>query len=270
MAPIELAIADDALALGADVDENLVLVDPHNRAFDNVPVLEALDVGVLLGQQLGHRGRLGAGRWTTHDRRLRLVGVFGGRRIGDVRGGHALGDRSGMFGDCRLGDRVLGDRVLGHCRLGNGVVRDWVFRDRVLGNGMLRGRVFRDCVLGSMRRCVVGRSTRFAVGVAGRHRIHGVDGGGLVGDRNGAGGVLRRLIGRRGVCLRLRRSPAQLVFCQGIHTPGLMMSPGNQNDLSRAQAVDADQWCVAVRAAVRSVRCRVRGSVPLCPVPRAG
>src|SRR5258706_7097044 len=40
----ELAVADDALGLRADVDEDLVLVDPHDRAVDHVPVLEALDV----------------------------------------------------------------------------------------------------------------------------------------------------------------------------------------------------------------------------------
>ena len=56
----QLAVADDAFALGADVDEDLVLVDADDRALDDVAVLEALDVRVLLGEELLHRGRLGA------------------------------------------------------------------------------------------------------------------------------------------------------------------------------------------------------------------
>ena len=56
----QLAVADDALALRADVDEDLVLVDADDLALDDVAVLEALDVGVLLGEQLLHRRRLGA------------------------------------------------------------------------------------------------------------------------------------------------------------------------------------------------------------------
>src|SRR4029079_9292653 len=58
----QLAVADDALALGADVDQDLVLVDADHRALDDVAVLEALDVGVLLGEELLHRRRLGARR----------------------------------------------------------------------------------------------------------------------------------------------------------------------------------------------------------------
>ena len=60
MAAEQLAIADDAFALGADVDEDLVLVDADDGAVDDVAVLEALDVRVLLGEELLHRGRLGA------------------------------------------------------------------------------------------------------------------------------------------------------------------------------------------------------------------
>ena len=36
----QLAVADDAFGLGADVDEDLVLVDAHDVAFDDVTVLE--------------------------------------------------------------------------------------------------------------------------------------------------------------------------------------------------------------------------------------
>ena len=70
MPPVELAVADDAFALGADVDEDLVLVDPDDLALDDVAVLEALDVRVLLGEELLHRGRLGA---EVARRRRRLV-----------------------------------------------------------------------------------------------------------------------------------------------------------------------------------------------------
>ena len=69
VAPVQLAVRDDALALRPDVDEDLVLVDPDDRALDDVTVLEALDVGVLLGEQLLHRGRLGP-EVARQDRRL--------------------------------------------------------------------------------------------------------------------------------------------------------------------------------------------------------
>jgi hypothetical protein len=62
VAAVELAVADDAFRLRADVDQDLVLVDAHDRAFDHVAVLEALDIGVLLGEQLLHRRGLGTGR----------------------------------------------------------------------------------------------------------------------------------------------------------------------------------------------------------------
>ena len=61
VAAVQLAIADDALGLGADVDEHLVLVDAHDGALDDVTVLEAPDLAFLLVEQLLHRGRLGPG-----------------------------------------------------------------------------------------------------------------------------------------------------------------------------------------------------------------
>src|SRR3989449_1706030 len=85
----ELAVADDALALRADVDQDLVLVDADDGALDDVAVLEALDVGVLLGEKLLHRRRLGAGR--------------DGRRLG---GRGSLG--SGGLGGCLRGCGGLG------------------------------------------------------------------------------------------------------------------------------------------------------------------
>ena len=61
VAAVQLAVADDTLRLGADVDEHLVLVDAHHGAFDHVAVLEAPDLAFLLVEQLLHRGRLGPG-----------------------------------------------------------------------------------------------------------------------------------------------------------------------------------------------------------------
>src|SRR5437773_12578756 len=71
MAAIELAVRDHALTLGADVDEDLVLVDADDAALDDVAVLEALDVGFLLGEELLHRRRLGAERDRTSRPRIR-------------------------------------------------------------------------------------------------------------------------------------------------------------------------------------------------------
>ena len=61
VAAVQLAVADHALRLGADVDQDLVLVDADHVALDHVAVLEAADLGRLLGEQLLHGGRLGAG-----------------------------------------------------------------------------------------------------------------------------------------------------------------------------------------------------------------
>ena len=44
VAAVQLAVADHAFRLGADVDEDLVLVDAHDGALDDVAVLEAADL----------------------------------------------------------------------------------------------------------------------------------------------------------------------------------------------------------------------------------
>ena len=59
VAAVQLAVADDALGLGADVDEHLVLVDAHDVALDDIAVLEAADLAGLLVEQLLHGRRLG-------------------------------------------------------------------------------------------------------------------------------------------------------------------------------------------------------------------
>ncbi len=110
----QLAVADDALALGADVDEDLVLVDADDLAFDHVTVLERLDVGVLLGEQLLHRRRLGS-------ELARSGFVFVVARSGRVGGlvvAENLGGRLAVVG-C-LDHRDLGD---GLCLVYRGTVR---------------------------------------------------------------------------------------------------------------------------------------------------
>ncbi len=184
MAAVELAVADDALALGADVDEDLVLVDADDVALDDVAVLEALDVGVLLGEQLLHRGRLRSEVARGRGCRLGLLVVAGGRRVGGlvvgdrVRRGRGL-DRRGRHvldhGRFRLGcTRRLG---LGRGACSVGLGRDWF------------GRLGRDW-FGDVRLDDLGDGGRGGAvgGVGGGRRIGrrfgGVsDGGGLVGDR---------------------------------------------------------------------------------------
>ena len=52
LADRQLAGGDDALALVTDVDEDLVLVDPHHLAGDDVALLEGDDRGVVVGDDL--------------------------------------------------------------------------------------------------------------------------------------------------------------------------------------------------------------------------
>jgi hypothetical protein len=61
VATVELAIRNDTFALGADIDEDLVGIDANDRAFDDIAMLEALDVSVLLGEELpSSRARAGS------------------------------------------------------------------------------------------------------------------------------------------------------------------------------------------------------------------
>ena len=104
----QLAVADDALALRADVDEDLVLVDPDDVALDDVAVLEALDVGVLLGEQLLHRRRLGA---EVARRRGRLGLVLGGRGVGGCRRLRPSPRRRGGLGGGLVGSAAASARA---------------------------------------------------------------------------------------------------------------------------------------------------------------
>src|ERR1044072_7521 len=52
LADRELVVGDDPLALVSDVDENLVLVDPHHLSGDHVTLFEGNDRGVVVGDDL--------------------------------------------------------------------------------------------------------------------------------------------------------------------------------------------------------------------------
>ena len=124
MATVQLAVGDDAFALGADVDQDLVLVDTDYAAFDHVAVLEALDVGVLLGEQLLHRGGFGA----KAPHRRRLLFLTSRRCVREI----SLADgRHGFDGgvDERSALNAVGDArrcVCGRCVCGRCVCGRWI------------------------------------------------------------------------------------------------------------------------------------------------
>jgi hypothetical protein len=207
----ELAVADDAFALGPDVDEDLVLVDAHDVAFDDVTVLEALDVGVLLREQLGHRRGL---RSELADRgRFGLLVVARRGRIGRLVSTDGLGDRGLFDGGFCIGDN--GFRISGRGRL---------FDDRRLGDGcgLFRGRLS----LGRLERGL-GRY-RLGGGVGGVGRVGGRGGlrarGGLVVDGCRRDGGFGRRFVPRSTRFGLRRRPACLLVCQRLGLRSVVVS----------------------------------------------
>ena len=237
----QLAVADDAFALGPDVDQDLVLVDPDDLALDDVAVLEALDVRVLLGEELLHRRRLGAERASRG--RLLLV-VAGGRRIGGLVGAQRFRCRCGVGGaagaasvTARAGGLAMAGGGFG---LGGGLGgRRSAARARRARSASARARRRRrqararagsgsgargDGGGGGRPTASGGAAARprgVGLGLGGRGsglrvgRWGGSVGvrGGLVGDGNRRDGVLGRLVGGRDRS-RLRRGPAQLFFGQ--------------------------------------------------------
>ena len=184
VAAVELAVADDAFALRPDVDQDLVAVDSDDRAFDDVAVLEAADLGILLGQELLHRGGLGAGGHGPDGlgRRLRRLGDLVRDGLDDGRlGGQLLGQ--GLNRD-RLGDELLGD-LLGYERRLGEILGD-VLRDESLGDELLRDLLGREGIRGQH----LG-----GLAVAGRFRGHGLLGE-LVRCRVGEDGFLDQLLRR--------------------------------------------------------------------------
>ena len=246
----QLAIADDAFALRTDVDEDLVLVDPNDVALDHVAVLEALDVGVLLGQQLGHRGRLRPE--VARGRGLRLLVVAGSRCIRGIGVADRLRSqvrlRSALVRRWLLPPgRVSARGALGVAGHSAAPVVGWAGRRSVPGarprpkrRPRRPGPAIRLQRLGSRRRPRGRRGRRpravprrrrrrpqcpprwrplAAIGGVGGGRLvsgrfGGVrDGGGLVGDLRRDGVIVRRW-GVGGDRFRLRRGPARLVFGQ--------------------------------------------------------
>ena len=144
----QLAVADDTLALGPDVDQDLILVDPDDLTLDDVAVLEALDVRVLLGEQLLHRRRLrpegaggngllvliaGGGRMRGLFRAEDGFGLGARFRVGFLR--HGLRRRFGLRSDLDLRLRGGGGFVCGGGGLvGDGNRRDGIF-GRLVGDG---------------------------------------------------------------------------------------------------------------------------------------
>jgi len=84
MPTVELAVRDDTLALGADVDEDLVSIDADDGAFDDVAVLEASDIRVLSASSSSMVRAPGAGL-PAPPGDLRAPR---GRRVGDLRFTH--------------------------------------------------------------------------------------------------------------------------------------------------------------------------------------
>ena len=143
MSAVELTIRNDTFALGADIDEDLVAIDADDCAFDDVTVLEAADVGVLLGEKLLHGGGL---RPVPHDNRS-LVRFFGGRRVGDLFFGNRCYLKSGR----RVDDLFFGNGFYLESGRGGRLADLGFFGDGGLGGlvgycnaGGLLGRLFSD------------------------------------------------------------------------------------------------------------------------------
>ena len=196
-APVhQLAVADDALALATEVDEDLVRIDADDGALDHVAVLEALDLVVGALHQLGHRRRLGLrlrlGRLIAADGRIAARGL-----IDRARPRRPRATSSGARG---LGGRglVLGrDLVIGRLRLGDGGRRlGLVGRDRLRGSrlGESRLRIGGDAVgLHRLRLLRLGRACLVA------SRLRGC---GLLGDGH-RGRAAQVICGARGRGLRV-------------------------------------------------------------------
>src|SRR5438132_731865 len=120
----QLPVGDHSLALAAEVDKDLVGIDAHHGAFDDVTMLEALHLVRWIVEQLGHGHRL-----------VRL----GARGIG---GRHRLWlDRRRHWPRPRLGARGIGGRH--RLRVGRPRLRLWLRSGRHrlrlwLGRGRLQ------------------------------------------------------------------------------------------------------------------------------------
>ena len=241
----QLAVADDALALGTDVDEDLVLVDADDLTLDDVAVLEALDVGVLLGEELRHRGRLGA-------------------KLARGRGFVLIVAGCGRIGRLVVAQRVARGRSVGRLR-----GRRRRGRRRLLRLCLHGGRSTGACVpaasasasapvplVGPVPRPSDGAASASAdapSAVAVRRVLWRVRrilcaGCGLVCDGDGRRGVLGRPVGDGGHGLRLRRGPARLFFGQGVgHSSWWICSQESGTPRATLRAwSDTVRWSVVI------------------------
>jgi hypothetical protein len=241
VAAVQLAVADDAFGLGPDVDEDLVLVDPDDGPFDDVAMLEALDVRVLLREQLFHRRRLR----TEIARRRRLLGLVLGRGRGICR---VVGVERRLVGGLHRRRAVRGRRFAVTARVGHLVGRHGVIRRGGHGGGLFHGRFGGRGLASGLRhvgRCVcrLGGVSRGGFGV-----------GGLVGDGGRCGGPVGGVVLVRGNRLGLD-GPVLLLFGQ---RSGLSCGevPRHDNGLGSAQA-----WSGTIRVVVRARWAAVRSFV---------
>ena len=232
MATEQLAIADDALALGADVDEDLVLVDADDLALDDVTVLEALDVRVLLGEQLLHRRRLGALRRAPGRPAPRHRSAAGASAVSSADSEPSVPLR--WMPRRRVRRRQGPQRRARSRRRRARSRRRWgpparrrtpMRRSRPLPAlvasasaegpaGSPSGSAAASVATASVATASVATASGRGCGFLGRCDGVGGAGGGFVGDGNRRGAVLGRLVGG-GDGLRLRRGPALLLFGQG-------------------------------------------------------
>ena len=239
VATVQLAVADDAFGLGADVDEDLVLVDPDDGALDDVTVLEALDVRVLLGEELLHRRRLGAEvarRARARAPRLvagggRIGGVVVAQRVGGGRGGRRVGSGAVALGGAVVGASVAARRGSARRRRGLGgaaLARLGGARGDGLVGGDRLGGLPRCRPASSVAAVAVGDRPRTVSAAAAALGAVGVGGCVVVRGSASVGSAVAgssatataatdrfgRLVGFRGDRLRLRRGPALLFFGQ--------------------------------------------------------
>ena len=271
VAPEELAVADDAFALGADVDKDLVLVDANDGPSTTSPCLKLL-MSVSCSASSSSIV-VGSGRGRARARRHLVVGSAAAGASSISSALTALGGRLGVDG---LGG--VSTAPAAAARLRGGSEASAAPRSRWprrfggrRGLGGLGGRARRLGGLASAASAAVA-SAAAAPSAARLGRPPCLDGSGgclgvLAPTAPAVGGVgwwrarrrrqpPRRLFGawsRRWRRLRLRRGPALLLFGQRLVTPDVSICPENQERPERSSGrVRAIRWSVVIDSAVRS------------------
>ena len=249
-----LAIADDTFRLGADVDKNLVLVDPDNRALDDVAVFEALDVRVLgegtssIVVGSGPRSRAGAGSGSSSSasggRMAVSASLNASETSGVAAGALAVGGASArpVSGSVPV---AIASGSLSGAFAGASAVAAWTGSDSAVSGSAFVGSVVAAGVVGGATATTSAASGGSDVAsVAGVSSMGSIDsaaawlgGDGLVCDGYRRADLFRRLVGVRGACLRVRRGPALLLFGQRLCRSCSVKVPGHDNGLGSAQAI---------------------------------